>query len=222
MKKFAIILILLVALPAWASAQTIKEINKPAIEGLDEVTPFHEGYAAVRKGDQWGFINTEGDLVIPFRDDLVWQREPDPEAKGIRSIAYPRFNNGRCPFRSAGEDDIPVYGFIDPQGRIAVQPEFLNVTEYTQGYAIGIYHKKTFRGKNNFQLNIYDYSFTEVILNPDGEMVWPLGERQNILMEPRRYKIPDIHARMLTESLIAVETTPSRWEIRRIDLKNNF
>ncbi|MGO2386115.1 MAG: WG repeat-containing protein [Psychrobacter sp.] len=34
---------------------------------FDEVRPFSEGYAGVRIGEEWGFINLGGELVIPFR-----------------------------------------------------------------------------------------------------------------------------------------------------------
>ena len=42
------------------------------LTGIDEIAPFSEGLAAIRKGNEWGFINKEGQLVIEFRDDLVW------------------------------------------------------------------------------------------------------------------------------------------------------
>ena len=35
-----------------------------AIEVYDELTPFNEGYAAVRRGRKWGYINTKGEEVI--------------------------------------------------------------------------------------------------------------------------------------------------------------
>ncbi|MGP9557109.1 WG repeat-containing protein [Psychrobacter sp. AOP7-A1-24] len=34
---------------------------------FDEVRPFSEGYAGVRIGEEWGFVNLGGELVIPFR-----------------------------------------------------------------------------------------------------------------------------------------------------------
>ena len=36
-----------------------------AIEKYDQLGIFSEGYAAVRKGDKWGYINTKGEEVIP-------------------------------------------------------------------------------------------------------------------------------------------------------------
>ncbi|MCO5725159.1 WG repeat-containing protein [Robiginitalea marina] len=217
MKRLVLFLVILLPGLLWnAQAQSLKTLNKPLLEGLDQVAPFHEGLAAVRKADQWGFINTDGELVIDFRDDLVWNASPDPEALGVRAVAYPHFQDGRCMIRALGEEEIPVYGFIDTEGRTAIEPEYLNLTEFQNGNAIGVHVKKTFRGTNNFQLNIYDYSFTEVVLNPQGEAVWPLGEVQDILMKKRRYSLPPVRAKLLGNQLVAVETTPGKWEVRKI------
>ena len=50
----------LIALPFFGMAQTIHQINTSKIEKLDQIAPFSEGLAAVRQGNQWGFINEEG------------------------------------------------------------------------------------------------------------------------------------------------------------------
>ncbi len=221
MKQFALLLAIM-GLPLLAGAQSIQEINRPTLGDLDEVTRFHEGLAAVRMGSEWGFIDEEGLLAIKFRDDLVWQRNPNPEALGVNSIPYPRFSDGLCPVMVSGDDGIPLYGFINTQGQIVIEPEFLNVSEFQNGRAVGIYYKKTFRGKNNFQLNIYDHTFTEVVLNQAGEMIWPLEERQNILMDARRYQTPEIQARIFENGLIAVKTDRARWEIRKLDFEGGY
>jgi hypothetical protein len=219
MKSALLIFAVLLAIPFTGNTQSIKTLNKPLMEGLDEVTPFHEGLAAVRKGTQWGFIDLDGNLVIDFRSDLVWKEDADPDAYGVNGIAYPRFRDGRCMFQAKGDDEIPVYGFIDKEGSIAIEPEYLNLSEFKDGYAVGIFVKKTFRGKNKFQLNIFDYSFMEAVLNPEGEIVWPVGERQNILMQKRRYELPSLKARTTGNGLLVVETEPGKWEIRHMKLQ---
>ena len=219
MKSALLILSVLLAFPFTGNTQSIKTLNKPIMEGLDEVTPYHDGLAAVRKGSQWGFIDPDGNLVIDFRNDLVWKGDAAPGDSGVDAIPYPRFRDGRCMFEAKGDDDIPVYGFIDRTGKIAIAPEYLNLTEFTDGYAVGVFVKKTFRGKNKFQLNIFDYSFMEGVLNPEGEMVWPIGERQNILMQLRRYEMPSLTARITGNGLLVVESQPGKWEIRRMKLQ---
>ena len=46
-------------------------VNSQLITGLDEVSPFNEGLAAVKKGDQWAFMDKQGAIALDFRDDLV-------------------------------------------------------------------------------------------------------------------------------------------------------
>lgn len=218
MKNLLFILSLLLAIPFTGAAQSIKTLNKPLMEGLDEITPYSEGLAAVRKGSQWAFIDRDGNLAIDFRSDLVWNKDADPNGQGVNAIPYPRFRDGRCMFRAVGDDEIPVYGFIDREGNTVIEPEYLNLSEFQEGRAVGIYVKKTFRGKNNFQLNIFDFSFLEAVLNPQGEILWPIGERQNILMQKRRYERPELHAHIIGNGLLVVKTGAGSWEIRRMEL----
>jgi hypothetical protein len=222
MKELALTLACLGALlaaPRTGNAQSLKTLNKPIIEDLDQVSPFHEGLAAIRKDNQWGFIDTDGNLVIEFRDDLVWNENADPANHDLTSIPYPQFREGRCMVRALRDEDIPVYGFINREGDTVIPPQYLNLTPFQDGRAVGILVTKTFRGKNNFQLNIYDYSFTEAVLNLEGEIMWPISERDNILMQKRRYERPSLSARLMGNGLLAVETTPGKWEIRRMQLE---
>ena len=221
MKARVFLFILITAIPGLGWSQSVAEINKALLSGLDQITPFHEGFAAVRRGNQWGFIDTEGKLVIDFRSDLFGNTTGKSGTLGVESIPYPRFHNGRCPIRvnNPDEPNIPIYGFIDTSGDIVILPEFLNVSEFKEGIALAVYFKKTFRGKNAFQLNIYDYSFTEVVLNPEGEMIWPLSERTQISMDPKRYKTPRLLGQILNRNLIGVgsEGQPHTLEIRNIN-----
>ena len=189
MKSALLIFAVLLAIPYSGNTQSIKTLNTPLMEGLDEVTPYHDGLAAVRKGAQWGFIDMDGNLVIDFRGDLVWKENADPKAYGVNAVPYPRFQDGRCMFEAAGDDDIPVYGFIDREGKTIIAPEYLNLTEFRDGYAVGIFVKKTFRGKNKFQLNIFDYYFMEAVINQKVEIVFPNGELKNIIIKKRRYEL---------------------------------
>lgn len=220
MKHLALLSILssLFLIPGWA--QSVADINVPTVAGIDQITPFHEGLAAVRKGNTWGFIDKNGTLVIDFRADLFGNLNPIEGNYGKSSMPYPRFRDGRCPIRVNNSETpgIPFYGFIDKTGKTVIPPEFLNVSEFKDGIALGIYYKKTFRGKNSFQLNIYDYTFTEVVLNPEGEMIWPLAERKQISMDRRRYKTPELLGQILSKTLIGIgsEANPRLLEIRKL------
>lgn len=188
------------------------------LKDIDEVAPFSEGLAAVRVGNQWGFINEQGDLVIDFRDDLVWNKLANTEKADIEGIRYPVFKDGLCMIKEMlEEEEIYVYGFIDKTGVTKIKPEYLNVTEFDQGYAVGILMTKTFRGKNNFQLNIYDYKFSEVIVDQKGDIMRLLAKRDNIQMSKRRYELPDLRAKLLSKTLAAVKKGDN-WELMKLDL----
>lgn len=218
MKHRIIVLVVLLTVPFLVISQTIKSINRPTIDNLDEVAPFSEGLAAVRKGDQWGFIDKTGKLVVGFRDDVVSNPKADISKRGVEGVKYPYFKEGFCFVQKLDEEGIPHYGFIDASGKLVVEPDFLNLTQFDNGYAIGIFVRKDFKGKNEFNLNIYDYTFTEVIINTSGEMVWPIAERKNILMSKRLYKLPDLHAKMLTPELLANKPERGSWEVIKLDL----
>ena len=68
------------------------------LTGIDEIAPFSEGLAAIRKGNEWGFINKEGQLVIEFRDDLVWNNLPATSVNDVSSIRFPQFKNPKSKF----------------------------------------------------------------------------------------------------------------------------
>lgn len=209
--KNALMIIAILWLPVIIYAQELKD--------LDEIAPYSEGLAAVRKGDQWGFMDKHGGLVINFRDDLVWNVDTNESASDITGVRYPQFKNGRCLIKELLKDEeIWVYGFIDTSGNTVIKPEFLNITQFDQGYAIGIRMTKTFRGKNNFQLNIYQYSFSEVVLDTAGDIMRLIARRDHILMSKRRYEIPLLRAKLVNPELVLVKNDNDKWEILKLDL----
>ncbi len=42
------------------------------IVDADKMHPFHDGLAAVQKGDKWGFIDTTGKMLINYREDFYF------------------------------------------------------------------------------------------------------------------------------------------------------
>ncbi|MGI9547389.1 MAG: WG repeat-containing protein [Flavobacteriaceae bacterium] len=194
-------------------------VNSQSLDIVDEITPFSEGLAAVRMGEKWGFVDSDGKLVIDFRDDLVWNKEVNARANDVTGIPYPIFKNGRCMIKQSLEDEgITVYGFINTEGETVIPPEYLNVTEFGQDYAVGILLTKTFRGQNKFQLNIYEYKFSEVILDISGDIMLLIAQRDNILMDKRRYELPGLTGKYLSKNLMAVKTNKNTWELRKINL----
>lgn len=206
------------AFPFSMGAQTLETMNEPMVKmsKLDEVGPFSEGLAAVRKDGKWGFIDEDGNLVIEFRNDVVWNQNADESQGDIKAIRYPKFKNGLCAIQEIKDEGIPYYGFMDTQGNIVVEPEYLNVTAFEDGRAIGVYCRRTFRGKNDFQLNIYDYAFTEVVLNTKGEIIWPISKREDISMAKRQYQMPELKASFIAPDLMLVKTGNNDFQISNI------
>lgn len=205
-------------LPFLVGAQTLETMNEPTVKirDLDEVGPFSEGLAAIQKDGKWGFIDEDGNLVIDFRDDVVWDQNADESKRDIEGIKYPKFKNGLCAIQEIKDEGIPYFGFMDTQGNIVIEPEYLNVTAFKDGRAIGIYCRRTFRGKNDFQLNIYEYAFTEVVLNTKGEIIWPISKREDISMTKRRYQMPELKASFISPDLILVKTGDNDFQISNI------
>ena len=110
---------------------------------------------------------------------------------------------------------------MDTTGKIVIKPEFLNATQFESGYAVAIYERSSLRGKNEFQLQIYDYDFTEVILNKAGEMIWPVQERQTIIMSKNKYQLPELHTKILAQDLLAVKGRDNLWKIVKTTMNNS-
>ena len=45
-------------------------MNTNKQEKYDEITDFHKGFACVRQGDKWGYINENGTPITPIKYDL--------------------------------------------------------------------------------------------------------------------------------------------------------
>jgi hypothetical protein len=210
MKNIIALLSLFLLIPITASSQTETTV-------YDEIAPFSEGLAAVRVGNQWGFIDEDANLVIDFRDDLVWNKEADTTVPGVLGIRYPEFKNGRSMIQELKVNNIPYYGFIDKTGKTVIQPEYLNITQFDQENSIGIYVREIFQGKNEIKLDIVEYIFTEVVVNTDGEIVWPIAEREHALTAKRRYEIPQLNAKLIAKDLLVFKTKDNKWETKKLN-----
>src|SRR5690606_36455033 len=126
------------AFPIVLGAQTLETINDLTvkIKWLDEVGPFSEGLAAVRKDGKWGFIDHAGNLVIHFRDNVVSNQHADESQADIKAIRYPNFENGLCAIQEVKDGGMPFSGFIETQGKIVIEPAYLNLTGLKEDRAI--------------------------------------------------------------------------------------
>lgn len=82
-----------------------------AIRQYDELTPFSEGMAAVRKGNKWGYINHEGTLVIPCKYSI----KPGRFSEGLACVEAPV---------------KPAVQFINKNGEIVLKGNFYYGVEF--------------------------------------------------------------------------------------------
>lgn len=208
MKRFIVLMMLVLTFLPPIVAQDLK--------GIDEIAPFSEGLAAVRQGEKWGFINEEGTLVIDFREDVYWNSNADTDKLDISGVRYPIFKEGKCLITKNVEDGVPLYGFIDSKGNIVIEPKFLNVYPFTNGYTTGVLFDKTLKGENEFKLKIYEFKFFDVLLDTSGNIEEYFEKRSNIQMTKRRYQIPSIGVKRIADGLVAVHIKDQGWEVRKL------
>lgn len=80
----------------------------------DEIKPFSEGLAAVKRDDKWGFVNMQGEEVIPCIYELV-----DEFSNGLAGV---RTSKGR-------------WGFINKNGSMVIKDKYLDVHPFSDGLA---------------------------------------------------------------------------------------
>ncbi len=119
--------------------KTKKETN------FDKISYFVEGLAAVKKGENLGYINQKGELVIDAEYQTVW-----PYNKGLAAVKQNY-----------------QWGFIDTTGKFVIEPQF-DETEgfdlFSGKYAIVVKNKKygIINREGNYLINPkYDYLYFE-------------------------------------------------------------
>ena len=89
--------------------------SKPTVMTVDydELTAYSEGMAAVQKEGLWGFIDLDGQLVIP------------PEYRQVRS-----FSDGAIAYREKGR-----WGYINSEGKPLFEQTFYDAGDFSEGLA---------------------------------------------------------------------------------------
>ena len=203
MKKAIILFAILSFMPFFGHTQTI--------ENLDYISNFNEGLATIRKNDQWAFINTKGDIVVNFRSDLVTTKSEDGN--------YPIFKDGRCLIVKE-EDGISYFGFIDGFGKVVVEPQFLNASNYKNEVAIVLKLVKEELGKNEaLGKNLVNYKYFEVAIDHNGNIKNYLNNKGITIGLDKKslIKPPKITSKLISENLCAVMTGNNRWAIVKIN-----
>ena len=205
MKAFRLFLILL--LPFFMNGQDLKE--------LTYVGSLHEGYAPVKKNNQWGFINAAGDLVVDFRSDLV-ENEKVSTARdlGVATQEVPLMQEDRAIIKKNIEG-INYYGFIDETGEVVIEPEFLNVSLFNNGKALALKLEGEQLGRNDvLGKRVISYKYDVVFIDKDGEVLQYLSGPFPVSVSQKKLReAPPITARILSDNLISVRGPDKSWEV---------
>ena len=189
------------------------------LENLDQISPFHDGLAAVKKGNQWAFIDNVGQKTIDFRNDLVVGKKCEMLCcTNGPQITYPFFRDGLA-LVSETKDGITHYGFINKSGEIAIEPNLINAAHFSEGKAIVQKYYKQNLGKNDvLGKNMISYSYNEVVINTIGEVIMHLSGPFNLLYSKEKLKTPPaISSRLMNNNLVAIRSKNDTWEVRTIN-----
>lgn len=180
------------------------------IENIDEYSPFHDNLAAIQKGNQWGFINEEGLLVIDYRDDLVLSTHKGTDKK---TSHYPVFIDERCLIKKT-INDVNYYGYIDKTGKEIIAPQFLNASNFKGGYAIIIKLSNEIIGYNDvLNKDIISTKLEEFIIDTSGEIVKYLENPRNYIPSKKMSGPPIFNSKFIAPHLVAVKKKDKKWDI---------
>ena len=205
MKKSVILVLALFFLPFFGFAQTI--------ENVEFISPFHDEMAAIKKDGKWAFIDMNGQIVIEYRTDLVLTK--------IDKWEYPIFTDGRCQIVEEKEG-ISYYGFINKSGKVIIEPQFLNTTNFINGVAIALKLDRQVIGKNTaLDKELVNYRYFEVLINTDGEVTYYLTQDGvNIVLDRDYYEsTPEITSKYLADNLYAVQSKNKKISIIKVNPK---
>lgn len=203
MKKL-LVLILCFSINSVAFSQILSDI--------DEVYPFHGDFAAIKKANQWTFIDKEGEKLFDFRSDLVL-------TNGLNSlnqtISYPVFKDGRCLIRKL-KGDTPYFGFINEKGEEIIKPQFINATNFSNGYAIAVLAAKDSIGYNYvLKKPVVNNYMEEYVIDTKGELVKYLYNPRPNVRANYKNGVPIIESKFIAPNLVAIKNKKEKWEIRK-------
>lgn len=185
-------------------------INSQNLSGIDYISPFHEGLAAIKKGNDWGFISANGDMVIDYRSDVV--------LSSIDGNTYPVFNSERCLIVEEKEG-ISYFGFMDTTGKTVIEPQFLNATNFNDGLAIVLKLYEDVLGQNDvLDKRMIDYNYMELTINPNGDIVHYLSKKPKHVTLSKNFlpRPPEIRCKFINNHIIAVKDDKNTYSIKKI------
>jgi hypothetical protein len=205
MKKVIVLFVVFLLIPVFGFTQSI--------ENLDYISPFNDGLATIQKDGQWAFINTEGDIVVDFRNDLV-----STKSSKSSDIYYPIFSDGRCLIEQKKEG-ISFFGYIDTSGKTIIEPQFLNATNFSKGKAIALKLDKEIVARNKaLGKDVVYYKYFEVTIDTTGVIEDYLTQKGVNIVLDKDYlrKPPQITSKQIGKNLYAIKHNNNTWAIINI------
>lgn len=200
MKK---LLITLVLIPFIGIAQPL--------ENLDYISPFTNDVAAIKKGNEWAFIDQDGKIIVDFRNDLVSTKTDN--------ASYPLFSDGKC-LIAHQKDGVLHYGYIDKTGKTVITPQFLNANNFEYGMALVLKVEKEIIGYNDiFKKDVVNYHYFEIVIDENGNTIEKLTQLA-IHVSPKNKdnkNPPAITSKLISENLVAIKGSNKKWRVKKIE-----
>ncbi|PRX44075.1 WG repeat-containing protein [Salegentibacter salegens] len=200
---------ILLSIPFVLFAQETKE--------FDFVSNQEDGFSTVRQGGNWGFINTSGELLFELRNDLVTTDNPKSGKIGVAGIKYPQLKDERA-IISKKKDGVNYYGFINTEGKTVIEPEFLNVSNFSNGKALALKLEEERLGKNQLLgKGVISYKYDVVLIDKAGEVVTYLEGPFPVAVSKKKLReAPAINAKWLGEKVVSVKGPNGKWKIHKL------
>ncbi|SKB67531.1 WG containing repeat-containing protein [Salegentibacter salinarum] len=207
MKNF--ILGILISIPVVLLAQESDE--------FDFVSNQEEGYSAVRQGVNWSFLNSSGELVFDFRNDLISNEDPRTGIIGVAGMQYPQLKDERAIIKEQ-KDGVNYYGFINSEGKTIIEPEFLNVSNFHNGKALALKLEEERLGENALLgKNVISYKYDVVLINKKGDILKYLeGPFPVSVSKQKLREAPQINAKWLGKNVLTVKGPNKKWRVHKI------
>ena len=94
------------------------------VKYYDAVSKFYDGFAAVRVGYKWGFIDTDGNEICPIKYEFPFgNNKPGAFWEGYAVVGI------------ATEEGFLKFGYINTEGKIVIEPQFDTTYLFEEGIA---------------------------------------------------------------------------------------
>ena len=204
-----LILGILISIPFVLFAQEPKE--------FDFVANQENGFTAVKQGNNWGFIDNNGNMVVSLRNDLVSNEDPKSGKVGVEGIKYPQLQEERAIIKKE-KNGINYYGFINASGKMFIEPVYLNVSNFSNGKALSIKLEEERLGENQLLgKGVISYKYDVVLLDKNGEVVKYLEGPFPVAVSKKKLReAPAINAKWLGENVVSVKGPNGKWKIHKL------